>query len=270
MKPKLKLVEARGDEITFTFGRFNPPTVGHEKLIDATKSASNREYRVYASKSQDATKNPLHYNKKVKWMKKLFPKHKSQIQEGGNYRTALDVAVQLFDEGFLNLTMVVGSDRVKEFKNLLTRYNGVQSRHGLYNFKTIKVKSAGERDPDAEGVAGMSASKMREAAMNNDFKAFAQGLPPRFKDGERLFNDVKKEMPIKEFVEWDTDLEEASIMKVLGKKLFNKEYVSAVKMYNQFVKRGDNPGTALHRAASTHRHVNEKELRKVIDAMPAT
>ena len=106
--------------------------------------------------------------------------------------------------------------------------------------------------------------------MDNDFKAFAQGLPPRFKDGERLFSDIKKQMPIKEFVEWDTDLEEASIMKVLGKKLFNKEYVSAVKMYSQFIKRGDNPGTALHRAASTHRHVNEKELRKVIDAMPAT
>ena len=150
MKPKLKLVEARGDEITFTFGRFNPPTVGHEKLIDATKLASGKDYRVYASHSQDAKKNPLHYNNKVKWMKKIFPKHKSKIQEGGNYRTALDVAVKLYDEGFLNLTMVVGSDRVREFNTLLKKYNGVQSRHGLYDFKTIKVKSAGERDPDAE------------------------------------------------------------------------------------------------------------------------
>ena len=116
----------------------------------------------------------------------------------------------------------------------------------------------------------MSASKMREAAMNNDFKAFAQGLPLNFKGGEKLFSDVKKEMPIKEFREWDTDLEEASIMAVLGKKLFNKEYVAAVKMYKDFLKRGDKPGIALHRAASTHRHVSEKELRKVIDAMPAT
>ncbi len=270
MKPKLKLVEARGDDITFTFGRFNPPTVGHEKLIDATQSASNREYRVYASKTQDPKKNPLDYEKKVKWMKKMFPKHKAKIVSGGNYRNALDVAVKLYDEGFLHLTMVVGSDRVKEFNTLLKKYNGVDSTHGLYDFKTIKVKSAGERDPDAEGVAGMSASKMRKAAMDNDFKKFSQGLPLNFRDGERLFSDIKKQMPIKEFKEWDVDLEEASIMAVLGKKLFSKEYVSAVSMYKKFIKQGEKPGQAIHRAASTHRHVNEKELRKVIDAMPAT
>ena len=267
MKPNLKLVEARGDDITFTFGRFNPPTVGHEKVMDATKSAATKEYRVYASKTQDPKKNPLAYEQKVKWMKKMFPKHKSKIQEGGNYRTALDVAVKLYDEGFLNLTMVVGSDRVREFNTLLKKYNGVESTHGLYDFKTIKVKSAGERDPDAEGVSGMSASKMRKAAMDNDFKSFSQGLPLNFRDGEKLFNDIKKKMPIKEFKEWDDDLEEASVMAVLGKKLFNKEYVSAVKMYNQFTKRGDKPAVAAHKAATTHRHVNEKELRKVVDAM---
>ena len=267
MKPNLKLVEAKGDDITFTFGRFNPPTIGHEKLMDATKKAATREYRVYASKSQDAKKNPLQYEQKVKWMKRMFPKHKSKIQSGGNYKTALDVAVKLHNEGYRHLTMVVGSDSVREFNTLLKKYNGVQSTHGLYDFKTIKVKSAGERDPDAEGVAGMSASKMRKAAMDNDFKAFSQGLPLNFRDGDRLFSDVKKEMPIKEFMEWDTDLEEASIMKVLGRKLFNKEYVSAVKMYKDFLKRGDKPAQALHRAASTHRHVNERELRKVVDAM---
>ena len=119
-----------------------------------------------------------------------------------------------------------------------------------------------------EGASGMSASKMRKAAMDNDFKAFAQGLPLNFKDGEKLFSDMKKEMPIKEFKEWDDDLEEASVMAVLGKKLFNKEYVSAVKMYNQFAKRGDKPAVRQHiEAATTHRHVNERELRKVIDAM---
>ena len=269
MKPNLKLVEARGDDITFTFGRFNPPTIGHEKLIDATKSAATREYRVYASKTQDPKKNPLDYEQKVKWMKRMFPKHKAKIMSGGNYRNALDVAVKLYDEGFFHLTMVVGSDRVKEFEKLLGKYNGVKSKHGLYDFKTIKVKSAGERDPDAEGVAGMSASKMRKAAMDNDFKAFAQGLPPRFKDGDRLFSDIKKKMPIKEFKEWDVDLEEASIMAVLGKKLFSKEYVSAVSMYKKFVKQGEKPNQAIHRAASTHRHVNEKELRKVINARGA-
>ena len=270
MKPNLKLVEARGDDVTFTFGRFNPPTVGHERLIDATKQAAAKNYRVYASHSQDAKKNPLDYNNKVKWMKRMFPKHKSKIQSGGNYKTALDVAVKLHAEGFRNLTMVVGSDRVREFNTLLKKYNGVESTHGLYDFKTIKVKSAGERDPDAEGVSGMSASKMRKAAMDNDFKKFSEGLPLNFRDGERLFSDIKKKMPIKEFKEWDVDLEEASIMSVLGKKLFSKEYVLAVKMYKDFIKRGDKPGQALHRAATTHRHVNERQLRKVIDAMPGS
>ena len=194
------------------------------------------------------------------------PERRAQVidHDGG----VLDVAVKLHGEGFRNLTMVVGSDRVREFNTLLKKYNGVESTHGLYDFKTIKVKSAGERDPDAEGVSGMSASKMRKAAMDNDFKSFSQGLPLNFRDGERLFNDIKKKMPIKEFKEWDDDLEEASVMAVLGKKLFSKEYVSAVKMYSQFIKRGDKPAMAVHKAATTHRHVNERELRKVIDAMP--
>ena len=202
MKPKLKLVEARGDDITFTFGRFNPPTVGHEKLIDATKQAATREYRVYASKTQDPKKNPLDYEKKVKWMKKMFPKHKAKIVSGGNYRNALDVAVKLYDEGFFHLTMVVGSDRVQEFKKLLDKYNGVKSKHGLYDFKTIKVKSAGERDPDAEGVAGMSASKMRKAAVDGDLDSFKSGVPNMSdSDKENLYNDVRKWMNVKEQVQ---------------------------------------------------------------------
>ena len=266
MKPNLKLVEARGDEITFTFGRFNPPTIGHEKLMDATKKNASKDYRVYASHSQDPKRNPLKYDQKVKWMKRMFPKHKSKIIGGGDYKTAIDVAVKLHDEGFKNVTMVVGSDRVGEFDKLLNKYNGKKARHGFYEFKNISVKSAGERDPDAEGVAGMSASKMRKAAMDNDYKSFQQGLPYRFKDGERLFSDLKKQMPIKEFLEWDNDLTEASIKTILGRKLFNKEYVSAVKMYNDFRKRGISTGSAIHRAATTHRHVNVKMLQRVIDS----
>ena len=117
MKPKLKLVEARGDEVTFTFGRFNPPTIGHEKLMNATQKVG-RNYRVYASHTQDAARNPLDYRTKVRYMKRMFPKHSRNI-ESGNIRTAIDAAVKLHGEGFKNLTMVVGSDRVKEFDDLL-------------------------------------------------------------------------------------------------------------------------------------------------------
>ena len=137
MKPKLKLVEARGDDITFTFGRFNPPTVGHEKLINATQRAATKDYRVYASHSQDDKKNPLDYDNKVKWMKKMFSTHKSKIQSGGDYRTALDVAVKLYDEGFLNLTMVVGSDRVREFRTLKKAF-GLDAEHDKWKICDFK------------------------------------------------------------------------------------------------------------------------------------
>ena len=269
MKPELKLVEARGDEVTFTFGRFNPPTTGHEKLMDATKKIG-RNYRVYASHTQDANKNPLDYNTKVTYMKRMFPKHSRSIKSD-DVRTAIDVAVKLHDEGFKNLTMVVGSDRVREFQKLLDDYNGKEARHGFYDFKTIKVKSAGERDPDAEGVSGMSASKMRKAAQNNDYDSFKLGLPPRFRDGEKLFKEVQKKMRVKSFREWSEDLDEASILDALkiatGKKLFQNEYKGALQMYRKFRKRGDKPAEALHRAATTYRHVNPRELRKYIEAL---
>ena len=269
MKPNLKLVEARGDDVTFTFGRFNPPTIGHEKLMDATQKIG-RNYRVYASHTQDANKNPLDYRTKVKYMKRMFPTHSRKIKSD-NVRTAIDVAVKLHDEGFKNLTMVVGSDRVREFKKLLDDYNGKEARHGFYEFNTIKVKSAGERDPDAEGVSGMSASKMRKAAQSNDYKSFAQGLPLGFRDGKKLFKDVQKNMRVKSFKEWTEDLEEASLLDALkiatGKKLFQNEYKEALKLYRRFRKRGDKPAEALHRASTTYRHVNARELRKYIEAL---
>ena len=269
MKPDLKLVEARGDDVTFTFGRFNPPTIGHLKLMDATQKVG-RNYRVYASHTQAANKNPLDYRTKVKYMKRMFPTHSRKINSD-NVRTAIDVAVKLHDEGFKNLTMVVGSDRVGEFKKLLDNYNGKEARHGFYKFNTINVKSAGERDPDAEGVSGMSASKMRKAAQSNDYKSFAQGLPPGFRDGKKLFKDVQKKMRVKSFREWTEDLEEASLLDALkiatGKKLFQNEYKEALKTYRKFRQRGDKPADALHRASSTYRHVNSRELRKYIEAL---
>ena len=269
MKPELKLVEARGDAVTFAFGRFNPPTIGHEKLMDATKKGS-RNYRVYASHTQDSRRNPLDYNTKVKYMKRMFPKHSRSITSS-NDRTAIDVAVKLHDEGFKNLTMVVGSDRVKEFNDLLKKYNGVKSRHGFYDFKTIKIKSAGERDPDAEGAMGMSASKMRKAAQNNDYNSFKKGLPMGYRDGEKLFKDVQRQMRVKGFREWAEDLEEASILDAIkiagGKKIFKREYEGALKLYKQFTKRGAKPAVAVSRASRTYRHVDERQLRKYVDAM---
>ena len=188
-------------EVTFVFGRFNPPTTGHEKLFDTLKKVSKGSaYRIYASKSEDKKKNPLAFNDKVKFMRKLFPKHARNIMADKDVRTALDIVVKLYDQGFTKVTMVAGSDRVKEFEKLLNKYNGQKSRHGFYQFESdINVVSAGKRDPDSEGVDGMSASKMRMAAEFGELSAFSAGLPSNVnqKLATDLYNAVRKGMGLK-------------------------------------------------------------------------
>ena len=204
------MTEKKGDTAIFTFGRFNPPTVGHEKLVVATANVARREggdYFVYPSHSQDSKKNPLDQTTKIRYMKKMFSKHKTNIISSTG-RNALEIASELHDKEYTNLVMVVGSDRVKDFQSLLDRYNGDENKaHGFYDFNSIKVVSAGERDPDAEGVSGMSASKMREAAVEGDYKTFRKGTPSSLsdKDTKLMFNDIRKGMRlsvVKEGSKW--------------------------------------------------------------------
>ena len=185
-------------EATFTFGRYNPPTIGHEVLFNKVKDiARGGKYRIYASQSVDQKKNPLEYKSKIKLLRKMFPKHARNIIEDTKVRNVFDVLVQMYDEGFQRATMVVGSDRVKEFEILINKYNGVKGRHGFYKL-SFNVVSAGERDPDSDGAEGMSASKMRMAAQQNDLKLFSSGLPSNFKRTEDLFNAVRKGMGLSE------------------------------------------------------------------------
>ena len=186
-------------EVTFTFGRYNPPTLGHEVLFDAVKKqARSGAYRIYTSKSQDSKKNPLSPKDKIKYLRKMFPKHARAVMGDMDVRTVFDIVVKLYDQGFVNVNMVVGSDRVVEFDTLLNKYNGEKGRHGFYNFQSITVVSAGERDPDAEGASGMSASKLRAFAQQNNLSKFAKGLPSGFKDSSGLFNAVRKGMGLNE------------------------------------------------------------------------
>mgnify|MGYP000728061231 CR=1 FL=1 len=179
--------------VAFTFGRFNPPTIGHAKLIQKVKSVPTNDYKIYLSRSEDPKKNPLSPRQKLDYMKKMFPQHARNI-EINTTNMVLDIATKLYKQGYDSITMVVGSDRVREFDTILKKYNDVKSRHGYYNFKKINVASAGDRDPDAEGVSGMSASKMRAAAEKGDVKSFKTGLPSSFRDTEKLFKDVRKGM----------------------------------------------------------------------------
>ena len=196
LKSLSKIKEARGKSIVFTFGRFNPPTIGHGKLLDKMNSVRADVKRVYLSKSEDSDKNPLKFRQKIALMKRMFPRYANQIVTS-NSNQIFEIATELYRQNFTEIFMVVGSDRVREFETTLNKYNNVRARHGYYNFDNINVLSAGERDPDAEGATGMSASKMRAAAKTNNFTKFKQGLPSSFartKDAEDMFKQVRKGM----------------------------------------------------------------------------
>ena len=185
--------------ISITFGRFNPPTTGHEALLNKVKSASGGgEYRIYPSRSQDPQKNPLDPGTKIKFMKQAYPDHANAIQNSEETKTIFDVLTTLDGEGYSSVNIVVGGDRVSEFNSLATKYNGK-----LYNFDDIKVTSAGDRDPDGEGVEGMSASKQRKAAMEDDYDTFYKGCPKGLsrKECQELYNTLRQSMNVKEEIE---------------------------------------------------------------------
>ena len=195
-----KNAEESGDELdsatlTVAFGRFNPPTVGHGKLLSAAKKASEGgDLKIYPSRTQDPKKNPLDPDMKISYMKKMFPDYDENIINDDEMKSIFNVLVTASEDGYEDVNIIVGSDRQAEFENLATKYNGE-----LYSFNQIRVISAGVRDADAEGVEGMSASKMRKAVVDGDFDAFRRGTPKELDDGDTqaLFDAVRSGMKIK-------------------------------------------------------------------------
>lgn len=190
--------------VVMAFGRMNPPTIGHEKLVDRVREIANDHkapHHIIISHSSDAKKNPLSVNSKLKHAKRFFPGANIEASSK-EMPTFLHHAAKLNSMGHDHLIMVAGSDRIPEYENKLKQYNGTHEG-ALFNFKKIEVKSAGHRDPDAEGAEGMSASKMREHAKNNDFASFRQGIPNHVmeKHARELFRDVKSGMGIHENIE---------------------------------------------------------------------
>ena len=185
--------------ISVTFGRFNPPTVGHEKLLNKVAQqakSTGGEYRIYPSRSEDPKKNPLDAGTKIGFMKQAYPDHANAIQNNEEMRTIFDVLTTLDGEGYSSVNLVVGGDRVSEFNSLAQKYNG-----DVYTFDEINVVSAGARDPDGEGVEGMSASKLRKAAAEDDFDSFKKGMSKSLgKDGtEKLYMTLRQAMQVEEF-----------------------------------------------------------------------
>ena len=193
-------VEKTKGTLTVAFGRFNPPHLGHLQLMDTAAASAEQEgsdYMIVPSRSQDPKKNPLDPDTKVTLMRTMFPQHSERIANDVSTRTIFDVLKKAHNDGYTNVRIVGGADRVKEFDKLANNYNG-----NLYAFDNIEVVSAGDRDPDSDGVEGLSASRMRLAAAEGDFKTFRLGMPPEMKpkDARAIFDTVRTAMGIQDQV----------------------------------------------------------------------
>lgn len=232
MKFRDFITEAKEKHAVLAFGRMNPPTTGHAKLVDKVKEVAKDvggSHHIVLSHSQDAAKNPLTAEQKVKHAKRYFPDTNISTSDK-SHPNFLSQASKLHKAGATHLHMVAGSDRVGEYHKLLHKYNGVKGTHGYFKFKDIQVHSAGERDPDAEGVEGMSASKMREHASKGNFKEFKKGVPGHVakEHAKDLYNDVRKGMGIKESieeVELDILFEEVLLEGVHDKGIFKAVFL---------------------------------------------
>lgn len=183
-----QLFEAPQKTAVFAFGRMNPPTIGHQKLVEKIKSMPGDPF-VFLSQTQKPKTDPLDFATKVKFAQAFFP----DVTVGDqNVRTIMQAMQKLEAAGYTDIIYVAGSDRVESFDELLQKYNGKE-----YNFNSIKVVNAGSRDPDKEGAEGMSASKMREAAATGNFEAFVQGVPDK-KLAKKMYQAVRNGMGIKD------------------------------------------------------------------------
>lgn len=201
-------------KVVFAWGRMNPVTVGHEKLVNKVQAVARRERaepRIYLSHTQNAKKDPLQYKDKIAMAKKAFG---SVVKQSAS-KTLIQLLQELQRAGFTEITLVAGSDRLREYDTLLNKYNGKD-----YNFDKIKVVSAGERDPDAEGASGMSATKLRKAAVDGDEKTFMTGIPSRLSktDGQKLYMLIRKGLMVEEMSKF---LEEAKKKKDVTDKDFS-------------------------------------------------
>ena len=197
------------------FGRMNPPTIGHGKLLDKlAKTAGRAPYRIYLSQSNDEKDNPLTYSEKVKFARKMFPRHARSIIIDKKVITPFHALSAMYSAGFKKVILVAGSDRVKEYDLRLNKYNGKKGTHGFYNFDGgVKVVSAGQRDPDSKGAEGASGTKQRGYAKSNDFTGFSQGLSKAISnpDAKKMFNAVRNGMGLKEEHEFKRHIQLKSV-----------------------------------------------------------
>jgi len=201
-----ELFEDTSKHIAFCFGRMNPPTIGHEQVL-STISRVGGDYKIFLSQTQDKKKNPLDYSTKIKFLKLMFPKYAGAVVEDTNLNTIGKVCSYLYDQGYRHVTLVAGSDRLESMLTLIKDYNGIEGKaHGFYKFETMNGKSSGDRDPDGEGVSGVSASNARAAAANGNLEDFAEATGAGA-HAKALFNAVRQGMGIKESLVKESPIE---------------------------------------------------------------
>jgi hypothetical protein len=223
-----ELYEGGARHATFCFGRMNPPTIGHEQVFKTMEEVGG-EFFIFLSQTQDKKTNPLDYSTKIHFLRQMFPKYQKNIVDNPTLNVFPKVCSYLYDQGFKHITIVAGSDRLASLKKLAEDYNGVEGKaHGFYDFETIDGKSSGERDPDSDGVSGVSASKAREAAANGQFEKFAEATGAG-QYAESLYNAVRKGLgsTVKEslIVENKTIEQLQAELKNLREKMSNLEII---------------------------------------------
>ena len=244
------LKELPSRKVVFAFGRFQPPTTGHELLVNIVKKvafAQKADHVIFASRTHDKKSNPLPVDRKVYYLNRMFPKT-NFVAANDEVRTFIEAAKMLSSK-YKNLVMIAGSDRVPEYKKILEKYNG-----DVFHFDTVEVVSAGERDPDADSASGMSGTKMRLAAVDGDYKKFKTGLPRSLTDldGRRLMNEIRQGMGIeivKEQVKFETnDIRE----KYHSGQIFNiGENVTDGQSIFEIIDRGSNYITVVDESGTT-------------------
>jgi len=230
----------------FVWGRMNPPTAGHEKLLDFLKAkAGNNPFRIYLTQSEDNKKNPIPFVQKVKFARKGFPQYARQIMLDKKLKTIFDAMTSFYDEGFNRVVIVAGGDRIRDYDITLNKYNGKKGRHGFYNFEKITVLNAGDRDPDSKGVDGVSGTKLRGYVSSGDFTKFAQNMPKKLSnaDAKAVYNAVRKGLGLKEEKNFKNHIQLDSVSE-------EREMYVAGDLFNigdeVIIKENDTIGTIIH------------------------
>jgi len=242
-----------------SWGRMNPPTIGHQRVIDVVKGTAQKvqgDPIIFVTKTQDAKKNPLSFAEKVHFIQELFPG--VTVNQNSSVKTIIQALQLLQGQGYKNVAIVAGSDRVDQYQSLVDKYNNTPDKSGEipFAFKNVKVVSSGERDPDADDITGMSASKMRNFAVNNDFDSFAQGVAGNNEVlAKQMFQRVRKGMGLEDVQERKLTKKEIKKRDKYADDLPDKEFKKRYGKDWEAVKYG----TATNMAKN--KDVNEGSLR---------